>query len=373
VNVRVPDTILFSLFGFRIFGRQDRPAPAIPSHFSVARHADSRTVALSWNAVPDAVGYNIRFGLAPQKLYQNYIVYDHTSININSLLARHDYWFAIDSFNEGGITNGSAIASTGPYVSAVFNQATHDLALSRGFLNSSRVAEWRTITQGLTLGPQLDLAPATFANFPALAKVDANASALAAIPASAFANATNLTTVILPSSLQSIGASAFANAVKLRALILPNQFHTLGASAFSGAVGLVNLTFGARLTGWGNDAFGGTGHVTRVEFTGTDPSNVNCIVLGAALAPSAVVVAPHADVRVHSLCGHPIIGRLPTPSPTPGKPIPLKAWEIVLIAIGGLAIVAVAVCLIWRRCLKRDDGLPPNDSLLDSNPTKTLY
>jgi hypothetical protein len=39
------------------------------------------------------------------------MVSDRTSIDIHALLARHDYWFATDSLNEGGITNGSATAT----------------------------------------------------------------------------------------------------------------------------------------------------------------------------------------------------------------------------------------------------------------------
>jgi hypothetical protein len=93
-----------------------------PANFCVTHSADSRTVTLSWNAVPDAVGYHIRFGLAPQKRDHDYIFYNYIFIDITSLLARHDYWFAIDSLNEGGITNGSAIA--------LFNQATDGLPMS---------------------------------------------------------------------------------------------------------------------------------------------------------------------------------------------------------------------------------------------------
>jgi hypothetical protein len=59
--------------------------------------------------VSDAVGYNIRFGLDPKKLYHNYIAYGRTTLDINSLLANHDYWFAIDAFNEGGISTGATV------------------------------------------------------------------------------------------------------------------------------------------------------------------------------------------------------------------------------------------------------------------------
>jgi hypothetical protein len=69
-------------------------------------------VTLSWNAVSDAVGYNIRFGLDSKKIYHNYLVYDKTTIDINSLRAKHDYWFTIDAFNEGGITEGTVLVES---------------------------------------------------------------------------------------------------------------------------------------------------------------------------------------------------------------------------------------------------------------------
>jgi hypothetical protein len=124
VNVHTPDPMLFSLFGFRIFGKQDRVPPPAPAGLTANRLTDTRSVALSWQAVPTAVGYNIRFGLDAKKLYHNYIAYDRTTLQINSLLAKHDYWFTIDAFNEGGITLGTTVvgpraANTAPVLTRV--------------------------------------------------------------------------------------------------------------------------------------------------------------------------------------------------------------------------------------------------------------
>jgi hypothetical protein len=41
-NVRVPDPMLFSLFGFWIFGKQDRAPPAAATNFVVSRLTDTR-------------------------------------------------------------------------------------------------------------------------------------------------------------------------------------------------------------------------------------------------------------------------------------------------------------------------------------------
>jgi hypothetical protein len=109
VNVRVPEPILFSLYGLRIFGKQNRTPPSAPTNLIASRHTDTRSVTLTWTASPNSVGYNIRFGSHPKKLYHNYIAYDRTSLDINALLAHQDYWFTIDAFNEGGITQGTVI------------------------------------------------------------------------------------------------------------------------------------------------------------------------------------------------------------------------------------------------------------------------
>jgi hypothetical protein len=109
VNVHVPEPILFSLYGLRIFGTQDRAPPTAPTNLVVSRHTDTRSVSLSWGAVANAIGYNVRFGVDPKKLYHNYIAYDRTTLDINALLANQDYWFTVDAFNEGGITEGTTI------------------------------------------------------------------------------------------------------------------------------------------------------------------------------------------------------------------------------------------------------------------------
>jgi hypothetical protein len=70
-------------------------------------------VVLGWSAVAGAVTYNIRFGLDPKKLYHNYIAYDRTTLQINRLLAKHDYWYTIDAFNEGRIPLETVIVGPG--------------------------------------------------------------------------------------------------------------------------------------------------------------------------------------------------------------------------------------------------------------------
>ena len=104
---RMPFGGPFAVSGLRVFGLGDAPKPAAVT--PTATRPDPRTAALTWNEASGAVGYNIRYGLAPEKLYHSWLVYDRTDLEVGSLNAGRTYWFAIDSFNETGITEGQAV------------------------------------------------------------------------------------------------------------------------------------------------------------------------------------------------------------------------------------------------------------------------
>ncbi|MDR2466788.1 MAG: family 43 glycosylhydrolase [Prevotellaceae bacterium] len=110
-NIAVPSG-RFSLHDFRVFGKSGIDAPPAVEGFAAERGSDRRTVHLSWNEAQGASGYNIRFGTKEGKLYQNYMVYSKTELSVNVLNVDQPYFFSIDSFNEGGISKGSAVIKT---------------------------------------------------------------------------------------------------------------------------------------------------------------------------------------------------------------------------------------------------------------------
>lgn len=111
-NVRMPDG-MFAMYGFRIFGKNDEKTPEPVSNMAIKRDStDGKIVNLSWNEVSDVIGYNIRYGIAKDKLYMSRIVYSDTSLRINDLNREMKYYFAIDVFNEGGVTRGERIVET---------------------------------------------------------------------------------------------------------------------------------------------------------------------------------------------------------------------------------------------------------------------
>jgi len=108
-NYRMPDGT-FALAGLRVFGNGGGKAPAGVENLNLVRQADDRAVVkLNWTKSADAVGYNIRYGTAKDKLYHTYQVLGTDSLTIRSLNSLQKYYFSIDAFNENGVTKGKKI------------------------------------------------------------------------------------------------------------------------------------------------------------------------------------------------------------------------------------------------------------------------
>jgi xylan 1,4-beta-xylosidase len=104
---RMPFGGAFSVSGLRVFGTGDGAPPGrVTPH---ATRTDGRTARLEWEAEPAADGYNVRYGIAADKLYHSWLLYDQTNLDIRALNVDADYWVAIDSFNENGITPGETV------------------------------------------------------------------------------------------------------------------------------------------------------------------------------------------------------------------------------------------------------------------------
>jgi hypothetical protein len=102
-NIHVPTPYL-SISGLRVFGVGTGKAPAAVKNFSVKRKEDRRDAMITWNKSPGAQGYNILWGIAPDKLYSSWMVYDNTSLDLKSLSVDQSYYFSIEAFNENGIS-----------------------------------------------------------------------------------------------------------------------------------------------------------------------------------------------------------------------------------------------------------------------------
>lgn len=99
----VPDKNL-AMGDIRVFGLGRGKKPATVKGFTVVREADERNARISWKSVKGAQGYNVLWGVAPDKLYSSWMVYGDNSLDLRALTVGQKYYFAIESFNENGIS-----------------------------------------------------------------------------------------------------------------------------------------------------------------------------------------------------------------------------------------------------------------------------
>ena len=88
----------------RVFGLGRGKKPATVKGFTVVREADERNARISWKAVKGAQGYNVLWGVALDKLYSSWMVYGDNSLDLRALTVEQKYYFAIEAFNENGIS-----------------------------------------------------------------------------------------------------------------------------------------------------------------------------------------------------------------------------------------------------------------------------
>lgn len=102
-NVEVPGNNL-ALSEIRVFGKGLGKKPAKVKGFTVTRQKDPRDAAFKWEPVKSAQGYNIRWGIAPDKLYQSWLIYGENEHFMRNLDRGTKYYFSIEAFNENGIS-----------------------------------------------------------------------------------------------------------------------------------------------------------------------------------------------------------------------------------------------------------------------------
>ncbi len=103
-NLRMP-TGKFALSGLRVFGTGHVAPPPAPKQLIVLRtEKDKRSAWLKWPPVDEAYAYNIRFGTAPDKLYNCIMVHDANEYWYKGMDARRAYFFTIEAIGEGGVS-----------------------------------------------------------------------------------------------------------------------------------------------------------------------------------------------------------------------------------------------------------------------------
>src|ERR1041384_6535893 len=101
-NVHMP-TGKFALSGFRVFGEGGGTTPGAVKDFTILRgKSERRNAWIKWRLADDATGYTVYAGIAPDKLYNNIMVYGINEYFFKGMDRDLPYYFQIEAFNEKG-------------------------------------------------------------------------------------------------------------------------------------------------------------------------------------------------------------------------------------------------------------------------------
>ncbi|MBR1659118.1 MAG: family 43 glycosylhydrolase [Oscillospiraceae bacterium] len=93
-----------TLSGLRVFGHGGGEAPKAPAGVE-AKRTGELNMLVRW--APDgAVGHNVLWGHAPDKLYHSYMVLGADEKNIGALMRGEPVFVRVDAFNENGVAEG---------------------------------------------------------------------------------------------------------------------------------------------------------------------------------------------------------------------------------------------------------------------------
>ncbi|WP_199099956.1 family 43 glycosylhydrolase [Dyella sp. ASV21] len=97
----------------RVFGNADGVAPPAPTLTVARRLTDTRDADIAWTPVPGAVGYNVRWGLAADRLHATYQRFadQPTQLTLHALNKGVPYVVAVEAFDERGVSVLSRVAT----------------------------------------------------------------------------------------------------------------------------------------------------------------------------------------------------------------------------------------------------------------------
>ncbi len=110
-NIHVPTPNL-AISGLRVFGLGQGKAPTMVKNLAVNRYKDRRDAMITWDQQKDCQGYNVLWGIAPDKLYSSWLVYDKNHLELKSLTIDQGYYFAVEAFNENGVSERTKVVKS---------------------------------------------------------------------------------------------------------------------------------------------------------------------------------------------------------------------------------------------------------------------
>lgn len=101
-NAYTPDGGRFAVKALRAFGNPEEATFTKVDNVTVVRNKlDRRYAHLLWEQVDGAEGYVVRYGIEPDKLYNSYMVYWNSYLDIPSLNVDPEYYFEVEAFSSG--------------------------------------------------------------------------------------------------------------------------------------------------------------------------------------------------------------------------------------------------------------------------------
>lgn len=97
--------------GFRVFGPAQGNAPEQVSAVKAVRSEDGLNIFLEWKEAAWAEGYNVRYGIAPEKMYSSWQVVNGTRLDLSMINAGQTYYIAVDSYGPGGVSAGEIFSA----------------------------------------------------------------------------------------------------------------------------------------------------------------------------------------------------------------------------------------------------------------------
>lgn len=100
----------------RVFGSAGGKAPATPAGVTALRDKDTRNAKIAWKPVKGAVGYNVLWGIRPDRLALTYQLWADkgSSQELRALNVGQDYWVAVEAFDENGVSRRSRAIAIEP-------------------------------------------------------------------------------------------------------------------------------------------------------------------------------------------------------------------------------------------------------------------